>query len=230
MVKVQLASVAILIAFVGCGASEPERPRGGASIHILFDERHGLEGGELVRLHEFDIGVVESVDLARSKVRASVSLSPEALSNLTTATTFTVESKDGSRYLETHVLDPDAPALTEGASVDGADGSIELMAMRASAAAGGIASSEWWGKAGEFVDGLKKDLEAIEWSDEEQDLRQEWEQIVEQMDEAVEDGSETLRERVDELVKELEDVGRSDEAEALKKRFDELLDQLGDGR
>ena len=143
----KLAGLVLVAAMAACG--EPERgvPEGGASIHVLFEERHGLEGGELVRLHEFDIGVVETVDLSRSRVRATVSLSPEALANLTRATTFAVEEEDGVRYLETYVLDPDAETLVDGASVDGADGSLELMAMRASAAAGNLAddarSSQW---------------------------------------------------------------------------------------
>ena len=66
----KLAGV-VLVAAIGCGESERSVPEGGASIQVLFDERHGLEGGELVRLHEFDIGVVEAVDLTHSRVRAT---------------------------------------------------------------------------------------------------------------------------------------------------------------
>ncbi len=186
----KLAGLVLVAAIAACG--EPERgvPEDGASIHVLFDERHGLEGGELVRLHEFDIGVVEAVDLSRSRVRATVSLSPEALANLTTATTFIVkEEEDRARYLETYILDKDAETLVDGASVDGADGSLELMAMRASAAAGNLAddarSSEWWGKASELVDDMKQELDEIDWSEEEKELREQWEETVEQMDEAV---------------------------------------------
>lgn len=229
----KLAGLVLVAAIAACG--EPERgvPEDGASIHVLFDERHGLEGGELVRLHEFDIGVVEAVDLSRSRVRATVSLSPEALANLTTATTFLVKEEDGARYLETYVLDPDADTLDDGASVHGADGSLELMAMRASAAAGNLAddarSSEWWGKASELVDYMKQELDEIDWSKEEKELREQWEEIVEQLDEALEEGQEELDAiwaRLDKLVKKLEEVGRSDEAQKLKERFEKLLDEL----
>ena len=234
----KLAGLVLVAAIAACG--EPERgvPEGGASIQVLFDERHGLEGGELVRLHEFDIGVVEAVDLSRSRVRATVSLSPEALANLTTATTFIVkEEEDGTRYLETHVLgrvdDAGAETLADGASVHGADGRFELMAMRASAAAGNLAddarSSKWWSKASELVDDVKQELDEIDWSEEEEELREQWEETVEQMDEAVEEGREelgTIRARLDELVKKLEEVGRSDEAQKLKERFEKLLDAL----
>ncbi len=230
----KLAGLVLVAAIAGCG--EPERgvPDGGASIHVLFDERHGLEGGELVRLHEFDIGVVEAVDLSRSRVRATVSLSPEALANLTTATTFIVkEEEDGVRYLETYVLDPDAETLADGASVHGADGRLELMAMRASAAAGNLAddarSSEWWGKASELVDDMKQELDEIDWSKEEKELREQWEETVEQLDEALEEGQEELdafRARLDKLVNKLEEMGRSDEAQKLKERFEKLLDEL----
>ena len=234
----KLAGLVLVAAIAACG--EPERgvPEGGTSIHVLFDERHGLEGGELVRLHEFDIGVVEAVDLSRSRVRATVSLSPEALANLTTATTFIVkEEEDGARYLETYVLDgidnAGAETLADGASVHGADGSLELMAMRASAAAGNLAadarSSEWWGKASELVDDMKQELEEIDWSEEEKELREQWEETVEQMDEAVKEGQEELdafRARLDKLVKKLEEMGRSDEAQKLKERFEKLIYEL----
>ena len=226
----KLAGLVLVAAMAACG--EPERgvPEGGASIHVLFEERHGLEGGELVRLHEFDIGVVETVDLSRSRVRATVSLSPEALANLTRATTFAVEEEDGVRYLETYVLDPDAETLVDGASVDGADGSLELMAMRASAAAGNLAddarSSQWWGKASEFVDEMKQELDEIDWSEEEKELREQWEKTVDRMEEAVEEGQEELGKRVDELVKKLEELGRSDEAQKLRERFEKMMDDV----
>jgi len=229
----KLAGVVLVAAIAACGDSKRSVPEGGASIHVLFDERHGLEGGELVRLHEFDIGVVEAVDLSRSSVRATVSLSPETLANLTRATTFTVEEEDGLRYLETYVLDPDAEVLVDGASVDGADGRLELMAMRARAAAGNLAddarASQWWGKAFEFVDDMKKETDEIDWTEEEKELRRQWEETVEQMDEAVEEGQEELGKIVDELVKKLEEVGRSDEAQKLKERFEELAQELSEG-
>ena len=230
----KLAGVILVAAIAACGEGERSVPEGGASIHVLFDERHGLEGGELVRLHEFDIGVVEAVDLSRSHVRVTVSLSPENLANLTRATTFTVEEdEDGLRYLETYVLDAGAEALADGASVDGADGSLELLAMRASAAAGNLAdgarSSEWWGKASDFVDDMKQKIDGIDWTEEEKELRRQWQEIVEQMDEAVEEGQEKMGTLVDELVKKLEEVGRSDEAQELKDRFEELVHELTEG-
>ncbi len=226
----RLAGLGLIAVGAGCGEPQRSVPGGGSAIAVLFDERHGLEGGELVRLHAFDIGVVETVDLFDSRVRATVRLAPEALENLTVATTFIVDADDGERYLETYVLDPDAERLTEGATLDGADGSIELMAMRASAAAGSLAddarASEWWDKAAGFVDDLKKEFDATDWTEEEKELRERWEQALEQMDEAVEEGQEALSKNVDELVKELEEAGRSDEARKLKERFEEFLNEL----
>lgn len=220
-----------LIAF-GAGCGKPQRgvPSGGASISVLFDERHGLEGGELVRLHEFDIGVVETVDLSASRVRATIRLSPEALENLTVATTFIVDSDNDGRFIEAYVLDPDAENLTEGATLTGADGSLELMAMRASAAAGTFAqdarSSEWWSKASKLVGETKKELDATDWSEEEEALREKWEQAIERMDQALEEGQDALARNIDELVQQLEEAGRSDEAEKLKDRFEKFLEEL----
>ena len=229
----KVAGVILVTAIAACGKPERSVPEGGASIHVLFDERHGLEGGELVRLHGFDIGVVAAVDLSSSRVRATVSLSPETLANLTKATTFTVEEEDGRRYLETYLLDDGAEALVDDASVEGADGSLELMAMRASAAAGNLAegarASEWWGQASEFVDDVKREIDEIDWSEEEKELRRHWEETIERMDEAGEEGQAELGKLVDELVKKLEEVGRSDEAQKLKERFEELAHEPTEG-
>lgn len=212
-----MLGLATVLALGGCGGDERSAPKGGSTVHVLFDERHGLEGGELVRLHEFDIGSVESVELERGRVRVNVSLSERARENLTVATTFTVEEDARGRYLETHVLDPDAEPLGEGGTVDGADGSIELMSMRARAA------------ADDFVDEVKTKLDEVDWDEEEESLRERWETIVGEMDRAAEEGREELGERVDELVKELEEAGRSDEARKLEERFRKFLDALREG-
>ena len=220
----------LIVLLAACGGGKPDPPRGGASIHVLFDERHGLQGGERVRMHEFDIGMVETIDLAQSRVRATIDLAPEALDNLTVATTFTVEEEDDELFLEAHVLDPDAEKLQEGATVEGSDSHVELAARQASEAAGSlvdeVVSSEWWGKASDFVGDVRRELEAIDWTEEEKELRKEWEETVEGMDDAVGHGVEELKKGVDELVKELERAGRSDEARELRERFRKLLDEL----
>jgi hypothetical protein len=179
-----------------------------------------------VRLHEFDIGIVEGVVLHEARVRTTLRLAPDALNNLTTATTFTVNQEDGVRYLETYVLDPDADALSAGATLEGADGSIELLAMRASAATHGAVSSKWWEEASGWIDTMHEELDAIDWSEEENELREQWERAIEQTDQAVDEGREALEEHVDELVKKLEDAGRSDEARKLRERFEEFLNEL----
>ena len=221
-----------LTASAGCGDGRPGVPEGGASIYVLFDERHGLEGGELVRLHEFDIGVVQNVNLSASRVRAEIDLSPEALENLTEATTFTVEDDDGVLFIETHVLDPEADPVAEGTTFEGSDSSLELIAKRARAAAGSLvddaAASEWWSEASEALEELKKDLDAIDWSNEEKELREQWRKTVDELDDALEHGREETARQVDELVKKLEEVGRSEEAQKIKERFSKLLDRLDD--
>jgi hypothetical protein len=205
-------------------------PEGGPEVHVLFDERHDLEGGELVRLHEFTIGVVDNVDLDASRVRATIRLAPDALENLTAATTWLVVDDDGQRYLETYVLDSDAEALAAGATLAGADGAVELMSMRARAAAGSLAddalSSEWWNEASDFLDAMKRDLDAADWDEEERELRDRWERAMEQMERNLEQGEDALARTVDELVEELEKAGRSDEAQKLKRRFEEFLQKM----
>jgi len=71
---------------------------------------------------------------------------------------------------------------------------------------------------------VRREIDEIDWTEEEKALRRQWEETVEQMDEAAEEGQEELGKLVDELVKKLEEVGRSDEAQKLKDRFDELTE------
>lgn len=232
IVRAAAALTGLGLLALGTGCSDPHGRvvAGGPSIAVLFDERHGLEGGELVRLHEFDIGIVEAVDLLGSRVRANIRLAPDALDNLTVATTFRVETEGAQRYLETYVLDADADRLAAGTTLAGADGTVELIAMRASFAAGSFAeatrSSEWWEQATDFIDEMRKELDATDWTKQEEDLRQEWERAIDQMDEALEQGKDELESNIDALIQRLEQAGHSDEAQTLKERFEEFLGEL----
>ena len=225
-----LAQSGVLALLVGaCGGSTPQVPVDGPFIYVLFDERHDLEGGEPVRMHGFEIGFVEGVDIAEARVRAKLVLEPDILGQLTTDSTFSVEEEDGL-YLEAHVIDPEATALTRGATVDGVDSGWELAYRRAERTASELAedvqASEWWKKASELVDEMKRELEEIDWSEEEKEIREHWEEVVREMEELAGKSSEELAERVDEITKELEELGRSDEAQKLRERFEKLVEEL----
>lgn len=213
-----------------CGGDVPSPIEGGSFVYVVFDERHDLEGGERVRLHGFEVALVEQVELDRSRVRLKLSLSPRARANLTAATTFTVEQDGDARYLETHVLDADAAVLAEGDTVEGSDSALELTARRAGAAAsrlmGDVSDSEWWNKAGSRADELKRELDAVDWKQEEQELRRLWETTVEAMGKAADEGSEEAMKRIDELATALDKAGRSEEAKKLKQRFERLRRKL----
>ena len=125
------------------------------------------------------------------------------------------------RYLETHVLDPDAPQVSEGATLDGVDSALELTMRQAGA-------SQWWRKASELVDDLKKGIDEVDWKKEEEALRERGEKLVEELDQLAEEGSEEFGTRVQELIRELEEAGRSEEAQKLRERFEKLMnDTLG---
>lgn len=215
-----------LVGFVACGGGEVSRPAGGTFFYITFDERHGLEGGELVRLLDFDIGSVEAVELSGGRARVKVVLSKDALSNLTEATTFAVDSGDDGLFLETYVLDPDASRLAEGDTVSGVDSSLELTARRAAAAAsgflGGGASSEWWEKGAELASEMREELDAVDWEREEQALEAQWVRALEALDRSADQSVEEARESVESLIRELERAGYEDEANKLARRFAEL--------
>ncbi len=226
-----MKGVLVLALLLGaCGGDTPRRaPVDGPFIYVLFDERHGLEGGEPVRMHGFEIGFVEGVDIAEARVRAKLILEPDILGQLTEDSTFSVEEEDGL-YLEAHVIDPEAAALTQGATVDGVDSGWELAYRRAGRSASELAkdvqSSEWFKKASELVDEMKRELEDIDWSEEEKKIRERWEEAVREMEELTGKSSEKLAERVDEITKELEELGRSGEAQKLRERFERFVGEL----
>ena len=224
------ARAGVLALLIGaCGGSTSRVPVDGPFIYVLFDERHGLEGGEPVRMHGFEVGFVEGVDLAEARVRAKLVLEADILGQLTEDSTFSVEEEDGL-YLEAHVIDPEAAALTQGATVDGVDSGWELAYRRAGRSASelveDVQGSEWFKKASELVDEMKRDLEDIDWSEEEKEIRAHWEEAVREMEELTGKSSEELAERVDAITKELEELGRSDEAQKLRERFEKLVEEL----
>ena len=227
-----IRAATLALAVGACGGSTSRVPVDGPFIYVLFDERHDLEGGEPVRVHGFDVGFIEGVDIADARVRAKLVLKPEILGQLTEDSTFSVEDDDGL-YLEAHVIDPEATTLTQGATVDGVDSGWELAYRRAGRSAAGLAKdvqgSEWWKKASELVDEMKHELEEIDWSEEEKEIREHWGEVVREMEKLTGESSEELRERVDEIVKELEELGRSDEAQKLRERFEKLVEALREG-
>ncbi len=226
-----MKGVLVLALLLGaCGGDPPRRaPVDGPFIYVLFDERHGLEGGEPVRMHGLEIGFVEGVDIAEARVRARLVLEADILGQLTTDSTFSVEEEDGL-YLEAHVIDPDATALTPGAAVDGVDSGWELAYRRAGRSASELAEdvqgSDWFKKASELVDEMKRDFDDIDWSEEEKEIRKHWEEAVREIEELTGKSSEKLAERVDEITKELEELGRSDQARKLRERFEKLVEEL----
>ena len=228
--KRALAQAGALALLVGaCGGTTSHAPVDGPFIYVLFDERHDLEGGEPVRMHGFEIGFVEGVDIAEARVRAKLVLQPDILGQLTTDSTFSVEEENGL-FLEAHVVDPEATALTQGATVDGVDSGWELAYRRAGRSASDLAEdvqgSEWFKKASELVDEMKRELEEIDWSKEEKEIREHWEEALREIEGLAGESSEELSERVDEITKELEELGRSDEAQKLRQRFEKLVEEL----
>lgn len=180
----------------------------GVPLNVLFDERHGLEGGEPVRFHDFDVGEVISVDIHASRVRAVLSIEREVLEQLTKATTFLVDKDGNGLFVQTYVLDADAPRLEEGATVDGTDSALELAMKRATASVSSV----------------------LDWSDEDQaELDRRLEELQETLGKLGEATSEEAKKVADDLErgigrlsKELEEAGRSEEAEKIRKKLDEL--------
>jgi hypothetical protein len=218
---------------LACHKEEASR-HGGAVVHVLFDERHDLKGGEPVRFRDFEVGRVEKVDLAEARVRATLSIDPEVLGQLTRESTFSVESGDSGLYLLAHVFDSEAEKIEEGGTLEGADSGVELALQQAGSEAGQflarVGSSEWVQEAKGLVSELERELETVDWGGKEKEIRDELERAQEGLDEAADKTAEkakesyqALRERMDLIVKELEELGRSEEARKLRKRMEELF-------
>jgi ABC-type transporter Mla subunit MlaD len=231
--KRRLLAAALLLLPTCQGEKDLPKP-GGALVHVLFDERQDLEGGEPVRFHDFEVGRVEKVDIAQSRVRATLSIDPKVASQLTRESTFSVESDDSGIYLLAHVFDPDAEKLEEGGTLEGVDSGVELALREASSEASRIlsriGSSEWVQQAKGVLSELERELQEIDWGQKEKQVREELEEARKSLDEAAGETSQTakeayqeLRRELDRLVTELEKLGRSEQARKLKDRVDELF-------
>jgi len=218
---------------LACRKEEPSRP-GGALVHVLFDERHGLSGGEPVRFHDFEVGRVESVDIAEARVRATLSIDPAVASQLTRDSAFSVESDDSGTYLLAHVFDPEAEKLEEGGTLEGADSGIELTLRQAGSEASRflsrVGSSEWVQEAKGLVSDVEREIEGIDWGEKEKAVREELEAAQKGLDETADETSEqakesyaALREHMNRLVAELRELGRSEEAEKLQDQIEKLF-------
>jgi paraquat-inducible protein B len=222
-----LLGVSILIA--AC-SEDPQKAADENSpvLFVLFDERHHLEGGEAVRLHDFEIGEVTNVELSQARVRAEIRLDPEVFPQLTEQTTFSVENEDSAgRYLETYVLDPDAPPLRAGATLEGVDSVLELTVRRAGA-------SIWFKSAMELVEEMKRELEQIDWNEGEQALREQWEEASKELEKLSEQSKEEAKKSYDKaaaqvkkLIERLDELGHSEEAQNLRERLEKLKRDLG---
>jgi ABC-type transporter Mla subunit MlaD len=219
------------LAAVACSCGEREAPRpGGASLYVLFDERHGLEGGEPVRFHDFEVGHVESVDLAEARVRAVLSIEPEVLRQLTSETTVSVGEHESAPALFVHVLDPEAEKLAEGATIEGADSGVELTLLQAGASASKLLDSDWAKEAREAFSRIEREIEAIDWGEKKEAVEEQLEEARRAVESAAGERAEeakksleTAREELNEIAEELEALGRSDQARKLRELADRIL-------
>jgi len=222
--------------YLSCACSREEEPPkpGGALVHVLFDERHGLSGGESVRFHDFVVGRVENVGIAEARVRATLSIDPEVASQLTRESTFSVESGDSGLHLVAHVFDPEAEKLEEGGTLEGVDSGIELTLRQAGSEASRllsrVGSSDWVREAKGLVSEMERELEEVDWGEKEKAVREQLEAARKGLDETAGETSEqakesyeALRGRMDRLVEELRKLGRSDEAESLQEQIERLF-------
>jgi ABC-type transporter Mla subunit MlaD len=219
------------LAVLACCCREKEAPRpGGARLHVLFDERHGLEGGEPVRFHDFEVGYVESVDLAEARVRAVLSIEPAVLGQLTSETTVSVGEHESAPTLFVHVLDTEAEKLAEGATIEGADSGVELTLLRAGASASKLLDSEWAKEAMEALSRIEREIEAIDWGEKKEEVEEQLEEARKAVESAAGESAEeakksleTAREELNEIAEELEALGRSDQARKLRELAERIL-------
>ncbi len=218
---------------LACRKEEPSRP-GGALVHVLFDERHELSGGEPVRFHDFEVGRVEKVDIAEARVRTTLSIDPEVAAQLTRDSTFSVESGDSGPYLLAHVFDPEAEKLEAGGTLEGVDSGIELALRQAGSEASRflsrVGSWEWAQEAKGLVSDVEREIEEVDWGDKEKEVKELLEAARQGLDDAAEESTEqakesyqALRAQMNRLVEELREIGRSEEARKLQEQIEKLF-------
>ena len=230
-----VAIVAALLWFWQSGKSRED-----FVLHVMLDERKGIEPGDSVWLQGSEIGHVESVQLRGNRVEVEVLLSPEYGSALNRGTTFIVKSKGiftSERRLEAHVLNPDAPLLENGETVEGVGSGLELALKKAIIKSTyflqRVTSSKWFKEAVSSLEEVERKLEEIDWDEQSEALREGWEDVVHELEGLAEGAEESssehyqrIRRHVEELSRELEELGRSEQAQKLRRHLEELFEKL----
>jgi paraquat-inducible protein B len=219
---------------LACRKEEAAPKHGGAFVHVLFDERHDLKGGEPVRFHDFDVGRVEKVDLAEARVRATLSIDPEVAAQLTRDSTFSVEANDSGTFLLAHVFDPEAEKLEAGGTLEGVDSPLELTLRQAGSEASRflarVGSTEWVQEAKGLVSEMERKAGEVDWGEKEKTVRDQLARARKSLDEAGEKTAEqakasyqALREQMNRIAAELDKLGKSEEARKLQEQIEKLF-------
>jgi paraquat-inducible protein B len=235
--RVGAAAAIVVLATASVACRGGGARHGGAGVHVLFDERHGLEGGEPVRLHDFDVGEVASVDLADSRVRANLSIDRDVLAQLTRETTASVESNGSKRFLLLHVLDTKAEKIAEGATLEGVDSGLELTLRQAQTGASHLmdrlSALEWQKEANDLVSEMEGRLDEADLGSRKDEVQKQLGDAKRELEKATEGSADeakktiaTIEEQLKRLATELEKLGRSDDAKKLRERIEKLDEDL----
>ena len=236
----RLFTLALVVALVGAAAWFYWRRAEGAAgptLQVLFDRRHDLSPGDPVTLRGQQIGEVVTVEPEAQRMRVKIRLDGHAARSIPSDSTFKVErSWLGGRQLTAHVLDPESPPLPSGATVEGADSTLELLVKqgqrKAARAREEFQDSGWLRKAERLMGDVEEALEDFDWEELGEEMRSDLERMSRDLgalaglsEEAARDGYRKLKPELEKLIRELEALGKSQEAERLRRHLEELFER-----
>jgi len=236
----RLFTLAVVATLVGAAAwfYWPSAKEGaGPTLQVLFDRHHDLSPGDPVSLEGQQIGEVVAVEPEGQSMRVKIRLHGQGARSIPSDSTFKVERGWlGGRQLAGHVLDPESPPLESGATVEGADSTLELLAKqgqgKAARALEDFKESGWFRKTERLMGELEEALEEFDWEELGEEMRSDLERMSRDLaalagltDEAARDGYRKLKPEIEKLIRELEALGKSQEAERLRRHLEELFER-----
>lgn len=230
-----LAVVMAVAAFAAWSYWRSGREASGPAVEVLFDRSHDLFPGDPVTLRGQEVGRVEAVEPEGQGLRVKIRLHQDKTRSIPSDSTFKVErSWLSGRRLAGYVLDPESPLLESGATVEGADSTLELLVKqgqrKAARALDEFQDSEWFRKTERLIGDVERALEEFDWEELGAEMRSDLERMSRDLAalaglsaEAARDGYQKLKPEIEKLIRDLEALGKSKEADELRRHLQELL-------
>ncbi len=207
---------------------------GDRNISIIFDRADGIGTGSKLVLRGVPVGEVNDIIIGEGgNVVVEAVVYKRYKDNVNSSSAFIIESADGGlnsdkKQITVEVLNKDARPLPEDATVKGYSSRAEFFVS-----SGGRILENALDEFENWLEEFQRGIEEYRESERGRKLREEIEELMEEARRSAEMGITELREenphlkeRLNEIITELRELGKGEDAEELRKEFDRYLERL----